>query len=287
MMFDQVTVVVGIDAKTIEYLKVSCETWRLNRPEMWKMPWVLFHDWTTPGGITDKQLWQMTDQLSVPNLIVTPWPMGGASRSDYESQRDMMLSGHVWVPAACVNTDWSMKIDADSIAMAPSNWLQEEWFADLCRPEDGECDADCEPRYISPAWHYTKGQNFLGRLEEWGDNVKWGPYGDHSRLNIPFDPTHLRVPHKRMCSWVSYYNVSWLGWLCRELDRTVGAGRLPVPSQDTTVWYAEARENKENPLHRLVNMKKLAWTNCPKLSSLKETAARVLNTDPAASIVDA
>ena len=282
-MHDQVTVVVGIDAKTIEYLKVSVETWRLHRPEMWGMPWVLFWDWTQ---ISREQLCMLASQLNVPNLRTVQWPGGGCPpKSEYESQRELMLSGHVWVPGAYVQTPWHMKIDADVIALGPSDWLQKAWFEDTCDTQGGtlECDADCEPRYIAPFWGYTKGLNYLGRLEAWGDEVNWGPHGDHSRLNIPFDPTHLRVPHKRMCSWVSYYNVAWERWLCSQLERTVGVGRLPVPSQDTTVWYAAERENKGLRNYRIVSQKALNWTNCSKLSSLKETAARVLGT----SMVDA
>jgi len=286
-MYDQVTVVVGIDAKTIEYLRVSCETWRLHRSEMWKMPWVLFFDWTQLG---QPKIDELLKQLDLPQVSLVGWPT--IPEHSYESQREKMLSGHVWVPATCVQTQWSMKIDADVIALAKSDWLQEAWFDELCRPEDGECDADCEPRYIAPSWHYTKGVNFLGRLEAWGDSVNWGPHGKHPRLDIPFDPTHLRVPHKRMCSWVSYYNVSWLQWLCRELERTVGNGRLPIPSQDSCVWYAAERERSGEPgnrspgLYRNVNMKKLKWTNCSKLSGLRETAAMVLGTNQQASMVD-
>ncbi len=276
-MHDQVTVVVGIDAKTIEYLKVSVETWRLHRPEMWGMKWLLFFDWTKPGGITDEQLCEMLDQIGVPDVTVQAWPLAnGAARSDYESQRELMLSGHVWVPGQFVETPWHMKIDADVLALGPSKWLQEEWFA----PKPG-MHKDYLPSYIAPRWHYTKGKAFLNRLEEWGDSTI---LVTQPRLNIPADPNHLRVPHQRMCSWVSYYQTGFTQALCGWLEGSVGRGRLPVPSQDTTYWYAAERAQR---FYRIVSQKALSWTNCSKLSSLKETAARVLNTNQAASIVDA
>ena len=287
-MHDQITVVVGIDAKTIEYLKVSCETWRVNRPEMWRMPWVLFCDWTAPGGLLLDAVDRMLTQLAVPDIKVVMWPGTGVPRSAYESQREMMLSGHVWVPAESVKTRYSMKIDCDVLALRPEKWLDEAWFADL----DPEADCDTEVRYVAPSWNYTKGINYLGRLEEWGDTVNWGPHGVHPRLDIPFDPTHLRVPHKRMCSWLSFYSVEWLRWLCGELERTVGKGKLPVPSQDTTVWYAAEREraghndNRAPGSYRHVNMKRLGWTNVPKLPNLIEQANAILAGRVQASMVD-
>jgi hypothetical protein len=291
-MHSEVTVVVGIDAKTIQQLAISCETWRLHRPEMWSMPWVLFWDWTKPYGISREELEKIERQLAVPNLRTVQWPSSGsAPKHAYESQRECMLSGHVWVPGTYVETDWSLKLDTDVLALRKSDWLQPAWFEDCCDPAGGECDANCEPRYIAPGWNYTKGVNYLGRLEEWGDAVNFGPHGIHPRLGIPFDPTHLRVPHKRMCSWVSFYNVSWLRWLCRELGRTVGNGRLPVPSQDTTVWYAAERERNGPPddlvpgCYRHVNMKKLGWGNFSKLGTLTEVAKQVLSGQEA--IVDA
>lgn len=257
-MHDQVTVVVGIDAKTIEQLAVSCETWRLHRPEMWRMPWVLFWDWTQ---LTRDDIEGIRARLAVPNLRLVEWPNWGAPKSNYESQRECMLSGHVWVPGEHVETPWHAKIDTDTLALAPSDWLQDAWFAD--DPVKGP------PVYCAPRWGYSKGFDVIGRLERWGDAALF----KFPRLNIPFDPTHLRVPHARMCSWVSYYATTFTRMLCVLLKETCGSGRLPVPSQDSTVWYAAERAKM---FYRIVNQKKLLWNNYPKLAKLKEVAAQVL-----------
>lgn len=269
-MHDQVTVVVGIDAKTIQQLAISCETWRMHRPEMWSMPWVLFWDWTKPYGISREELDKIERQLAVPHLRTVQWPSSGsAPKHAYASQRECMLSGHVWIPGQYVETPWHMKIDTDAIAHGPSDWLQAEWFG-----ADGD-----RPVYVAPSWHYTKGVGFLGRLEEWGDRTMLAGY---PRLNIPHDPTHLRVPHKRMCSWLSYYYTPFTRRLCNWLGESVGNGMLPVPSQDTTVWYAAARAQRP---HRIVNMKALRWANYPKIGKLAEVAKQVLSGQE--SIVDA
>ena len=281
-MYDQMTVVVGIDAKTIQQFKVSHKTWFLHRPEMRNMRWVIFWDWTSIAELEIKHLDKM---LALPKVQWIDWPSPQCPpKASYESQREMMLTGHVFVPAKHVETPWSMKIDTDVVAHGrPCEWLQEQWFDETCDTKGGtlECDADCEVRYVAPSWHYSKGVNFLGLLEEWGDGVCWGPCNPtNKRLNLPnYDPTALRFGHKRMCSWVSYYNVSFLQWLCRELERTVGYGKLPVPSQDTTVWYAAAREMWPevcHPNHRLVNMKKLGWDNVSKLQALAERCKSIL-----------
>jgi hypothetical protein len=268
-MHSDVTVVVGIDAKTIQQLAISCETWRLHRPEMWSMPWVLFWDWTQ---LSREDLERIERQLAVPHLRTVQWPTaGGAPKHNYESQRECMLSGHVWVPGTYVETAWYMKIDTDVLALGKSDWLQDKWFAE---DENGK-----PPVYIAPPWHYTKGVNYLGRLEEWGDRSMLCGF---PRLNIEHDPTHLRVRHKRMCSWVSYYNTVFTRRLCNWLGESVGNGRLPVPSQDTTMWYAAARGDR---FHRLVNMKSLRWGNFSKLSTLADVAKQVLSGQEA--IVDA
>jgi len=275
-IYDQVTVVVGIDAKTIEQLRVSWPTWKKHRPEMWSMRWVMFWD---SASLTREQYDAIHMAMRVPNMVSVPWN----PQVEYESQREKMLTGHVFVPAEHVKTDFSMKIDADVVAeRRDCEWLQEHWFDETCsadREKGLECDADCEVRYVAPSWFYTKGQDFIGRLERWGDVVDWGSgfTGPSTRLNLPnYDPTALRFGHKRMCSWVSYYNVNWLQWLCGELEKTVGRYKLPVPSQDTTVWYAAAREQGDlPPNHRLVNMKKLGWDNISKINHLKARAAQI------------
>lgn len=261
-MHNQITVVVGVDAKTLPQLEVSHRTWKLHHPEMFDWPWVIFHDWTNCSIETG--VYRMIDEGLLPkHSEIVGWPicLGLKKQPKYESQRERMLSGHVWVPPRVVKTPWYLKIDTDAVCLRREEWPRKEW-ADCA---DAASEA---PSIIAPSWHYTKGVGFLDRLEDWGDKVLGLP-----RLNIPHDPTHLRVPHPRWCSWLSFYVTEWARSVVTMLEESVPLGTLPVPSQDTFHWYVAERTQR---VVRKVNMKACGWTNCPKMNSLVETVRKVM-----------
>ena len=53
-----------------------------------------------------------------------------------------------------------------------------------------------------------------------------------------------------------------------------GQYRLPVPSHDTSLWYAAERGRYG---YARIKMKSHFWTNCPRMAGLKDTVAKVLN----------
>lgn len=274
-MLDQITVVVGVDAKTLPQFEVSHRTWKLHRPEMYsQMPWVVFYDGDNLS--IEHGVRRLMDDGGIPaNAEVVAWPqcLGLPRKPKYENQRDKMLSGHVWVPATAVQTPLAMKIDTDVLALGPSDWIDERWFA---ADSSGRL-----PAWVAPRWGYSKGVNALGRLHAWTEIVP--ELAARPPLDIKFDPTHMRCPHERMCSWVSYYSVRFLNRLASWLWESDYRGTLPVPSQDGTVWYAAERAGE----HRVVvSQKALRWTNCPKINDLIQKSREVLTAASAPAIED-
>lgn len=259
-MFDpklDMTVVVGIDAKTIQQFAISHQTWWRYRPEMWLMPWVVFYDreqleyWPT-------KKW-LIEQAGLPEsgLELVPWPPPNYA-VPYSSQREKMLAGHVYVPAGWVSTAWYLKIDTDCIASRVADWMPADWFGG-------------ESVVVAPRWHYTKGVGFLDRLENWGDKVP--ELAQYPRMNIPHKPGQLRVGHSRFCSWLSFYRASFARQVAVQCRRACGEYRLPVPSQDTTHWYSAARMGLAM---RIENMKARGWSNHSRLEELARVASEVM-----------
>ena len=258
MNLSEITVVVGVDANTIQQLAVSLPTWRKNRPELWEMPWVVFAD--AAIGIADFRLFPET-------ALVFRWPPAG-SEPAYETQREKMVSGHVFVPAMYARTPWSLKIDTDSLALDSRPWLQDEWF-----------EPDADGRYnaiVASPWNYAKAkggggtvQDWARKLEDWGDRI----IGAKERLGLSEKISGNKIIYPRIASWLSLYHVPWLQLLAAELGRILPPYRLPVPSQDTTAHYFAARRGDR--ICRS-NMKRGGWTNVPRLGELKIKAAEVM-----------
>ncbi len=260
-MFDplkDLTIVVGVDANTWKQFCLSVQTWKLNRPEMWSMPWVVFYDHSQLSFEFVSA--HLIGTFDIPNFKTVAWPPDNVR---YESQREKMLSGHVYIPGMYVETEWHAKIDTDVVAHRRDDWLPAEWF----EQENGVL-----PAYVAPRWHYTKGAGFLQRLEEWGDS-QWQMLL-HPRLNIEQKPDQLRVGHSRMCSWVSYYNTRFSQWVMDCCAKGCGDYKLPVPSQDSTVWYAAARMGM---FHRIKNQKAVSWNNYSRFEELRKQVAEILN----------
>lgn len=254
-MLPNITLVLGIDAKTIEQLKISWPTWKLNRPEMFNWPWIIFYDHEQLQIDTVIELSEQMGKGLDTQYIA--WPPPGAA-TQYESQRAKMLAGHVYAPALYCMTPWHMKLDTDALARPHERWIEPTWFSD---PR--------VPCFVAPRWHYTKGRGFLRRLDEWGDKA----FPNSLPLNIQHDPEAVRVGHARMCSWCSYYRTAFSRFTAEACERTLGKNRLPVPSQDTVHWYVAARLALH---HRIENMKARGWSNHPKINGLRAEAEKIL-----------
>lgn len=231
-MLNDITLVMAIDARHLHELQYTWPTWMKFKPEITKIKKIVVYDKN-----------QLTlDKLTIFNnhdVRLIPWDMPGID------QREKMLTAFVKVPATEVNTKWYLKLDADTIATAPGKWIDENWFLN-------------DPVYIGQRWLFSKPADVLERLDNWGDTIP--EIAKFPRLNVPYDPKSSRVGSKRITSWCFFGRTDWarrIWGLCN--------GRLPVPSQDTLMYYCAARTGEYTVR---ANMKKLGWDHL-RLRNLK------------------
>ncbi len=215
------TIVVGLDARTLSQFTGAWPTWRHFKPWLRESSFLFIGD--ANAGDWDWWRHQLRDVLpDVPQHKIVLWQWGGPE----DSQRERMLTAWVKVPSQYVATSYWAKIDSDVVATGPQPWPLSEWFED-------------SPGIIAPPWGYTKarpsGTDWLGILDAWGDTVPQLAAG--LRLDLPAPaPGQKRIGHPRVCGWCNIYRTNF-SYLCAEL---IGE-RLPVPSEDTYHWYCAFR----------------------------------------------
>jgi hypothetical protein len=157
------------------------------------------------------------------NVAIIPW-------NQYGDTREACLSAFVFGVAAHVRRPFWMKLDCD-VRPVSSRF---EW------PKYGDATITAH------RWGYTrvKGdpgatRHWLNTLDEW-----WGG----EPLFSPGLDVHRRHPHRRFTSFCAIEKTLFTHRLAERCGR-----RLPVPSQDTTSWYAATRWSE--PI-RLVNMRR-------------------------------
>jgi len=269
----QFTVVIGVDEHTSHYLLTTLPTWRKIRPELFTVPWLVFRDKNFAGIETVKHA------INNPDARYIAW-----EPDDYPSQREKMLSGHLYAAAYEVETPYALKIDCDAVAVTnkplykipdADKWPRPEWF----EPDDNGVGNVM----IGSAWPYTRAKpdsrlevllDWIEILESFGDK-----YYETPRLNLKdkigkYD--HPRGPwckHTRMASWLCFQHVWFMKQLADRCTETYGVGKLPVPSHDTTAWYMAERGN-----YRLTyaKMTRYGWLNRMSLKGCRNESNKVL-----------
>ena len=255
MNTQDITVVTAVDAVYIDKLYWTYQTWLKFKPEIRDMKCLVIYDETqiTPSH----PLMQVLSRLSRGKMYFRGWTMHGA-----ETQREKMLSSLVFMPAEHVDTKWYLKLDADTLANERKRWILDEWFQPN---EKGE-----EPVFVASPWGYTKPGNLLDILDDWGDTVP--ALAEYPRLNIPHEPGSATVSSARMASWVMFGQTAWT----KEAIKACPSRRLPVPSQDTFLYYVAAR--RKDYYYR-ARMGHHGWAHISKLKNLQCECERLLGSD--------
>lgn len=252
------TVVLGIDLKTIEYLKLVVPTWIKHKPSLLERPFVIFYD-----GVSTLQIDSI---LKLPRSTLVSWPPAGVT---YERdgltkwtnpQRAKMLAGFVHVPAWCVQTPYWFKIDLDAVATGMDDWVQESWF-------------DGNPSIIAPNWNYSKPPDIMTRLDNWADQYRPIFLEYTQPFNLVPELGSDLVRHERIASWCSFYSTEFTKIAAAAARRTCGIGQIPVDSQDSFHFYCARRAGFTI---RKVNMKRFGWQIRSSYSSVKESVEAVL-----------
>lgn len=226
------TTVVGVDDKHERELELVWPTWQAHRPEIFTSPLLLICD-----GVRSTNDWERRLRfVDHPAKRIVRWSQEAAT------QREKMLSGLVFAAAEHVQTPWYLKIDTDAVSLRACPWIDEVWF----EPIDGR-----PPSMVASPWGYTKPAEWIPKLDDWGDGVEG--LRDRPRLDLVPQPGAVRLRHRRIISWLMFGQTAFL----RRVADWCG-GRLPVPSQDTVLWYCATRAGV--PV-RKVHMSGYGWAH--------------------------
>jgi hypothetical protein len=253
------TVVVGLDAKTHSQWQVSLPTIAQHRSELLKAAWFVFYD---SSKLSPSVIRETARRYDIDNLVCQPWPWKGVGT--FASQRAKMLAGFVHATVN-VQTDWWLKIDTDVVAVPCEDWIQQAWFEN-------------SPVLIASPWGYTKCKGDARNAQEWCDALE--DFGDScfpgtSRLNLhACIRGDKKIVRKRFWSPVSCYSTEFTTSCSQFCELVCGSGQLPVPSQDTVHWYVAERCGLT---YKTVRMQHHGWQFCSSTRKLHESAEHILS----------
>lgn len=246
------TTVVAVDDAHVAELQLVWPTWKRNRAEILQRPLLIVADAARSRSSWKRQL-AFVDH---PDVRLETWSMEAIG------QREKMLTSLVHGPARWVETPWYLKLDTDAVAVAPGRWIDETWF----RPDR----RNRTPVFVASPWNYTKPADAIERLDRWADSVP--ALRRHNRLDLVAEQGASRIVHPRVISWCFFGDTRWTSEMWDLCD-----GRLPIPSQDTFLWFCAERGRR---FYRRVFMKERGWehvTNRKLLTRLCGDALRVGN----------
>lgn len=213
-----VTIVTVCDANYVEILKYTFPNWRKHK-NIDKYPVIVF-----VNGMdikTDKRL----DFLRLPNVKMIPWDESCMDKVD--SHRELMLSAFVLGTAQCVQTDYWLKLDADSYATDDRPLIDEKMK---------------QYAFFGHRWGYSR-PDHIKKLDEWAKG-----HWKHKLRKAPPMLTEGKIEGnrfyhktKRTISYIQLHKTRFTKFCVKLLK----ARKLPCPSQDTTMFFIANRFDPE------------------------------------------
>lgn len=251
------TLLCGVDAKHLKQLATTWPTWAKHKPSLLDHPMIVFYD------RNQVNLADLHSAIDHPNLKTVPWPPKGVReypRVDDtkfgDPQRYKMLSGFVHV-SKCVETQYVLKLDTDTVATGYDDWVNPEWFAD-------------NPAIVAQKWHFTKPPYQMMLLDMWASKlpefVGTGPLN----LNAPGSD---KLKHPRIISWCGFFRTDFAKFTSVVAEANCGKARLPVPSQDGYVWYMAERFQQQ--IIRL-DFRAMGFEHWSTMDNIRQAAARAM-----------
>lgn len=220
---NDVTIVTACDAHYVSMLQHTFANWRKYK-NIDKNPVIVF---VNGIDLSDNRL----DFLRLPNVRMIPWEMKNA-----ENHREEMLSAFVFGTAEYVETDYWMKLDADS-------------YATDYRPLYD--DKMKQYAFCGHKWGYSR-PDHIKMLDEWAKT--------HWKRKLRKAPPMItegkiegrRFYHKvkRTISFAQMHRTKFTRFCVKLLKEH----KLPAPTQDTFMFYVANRFNPETV--GVVNFKK-------------------------------
>ncbi len=250
------TTVVGVDSAHLAQLELTWPTWRKHKPDLLDHPMVIFYDaeQVAPAAIIKV--------VKHRHLTTVAWPPVDARYEGGEgkwmnAQRYKMLAGHVYIPAHHVETAYWLKIDTDTVATGCPDWIDSKWF-------------DGNPAIVSQPWGFTKPPWQMQFLDEWAEQHQ---LFTTPPLGLSPFPGAGRLKHRRIISWVGFFNARLARLAVDLASASCPFGELPVRSQDGFHWYMAKRMNWEI---RTVNFKALGWEHHSRTKMIRGAARRAM-----------
>ena len=221
------TVITACDGSYLDRLRRGWKawTWDLN---ILSFPMILYYDpaSTTPASFN------FTEEHPDCRLIPWEFPIAG------DNQRERMLSAFVFGPARDVLTPYWMKIDAD---VKTVGWT---------RDRNMRLYEESWKRYVmvGQAWGYTRVKGDPGQTRHWVNVLDdwWKGLVATEALDLddaPMFNQQIGVAEKAKCPRLNSYVSMYQTEFTTKVAKFCG-DRLPVPSQDTTMWYVAERMGK-------------------------------------------
>lgn len=265
------TLVLGVDEKHLQQLKIVLPSWRKHKPSLFKHPWIIFYD---VGQLLSVAISEVIHQRDIDKeLKIIQWPPHGIELYEGDPnnkfsnpQRYRMLSGFVHVAAKHVETPYFLKIDTDTIASDMDDWIDESLFEN-------------DPAIISQKWHYSKPANQMLELDQWAEDNKLALsscFGNTEPLNLVPNPGSSMVKHERIISWVGFFNTEFCKLCSKVCEDTCGVGKLPVPSQDGVHFYLAKRGG-----FKIVrtNFKSRGWIHRSSMKGIREAVQEAMKNE--------
>lgn len=259
------SLVVGVDFKHLRQLALTWPTWKRHKSEMLEWPMIVFYDYQQ---VEENDIRGVVDH---PNLRCVAWPFSGTDQvypgdgtCKWDSpQRYRMLAGFVYVPAACVTTQYWLKLDTDVLATDQEDWIKSKWFED-------------NPSIVAHRWGFTKPANQMQKLDEWASKLNGiSPmFEGFKPLELRGEPGASKIGHKRIISWGAFFEAAFSRFVASLASRSCGIGFLPVPSQDGYVWYCAKRMGRG--IVR-TNMKSRGWKHCSNERNIQKAIREMSN----------
>ena len=221
----EVTIVTACDAKYVPVLKLTFANWRKYK-NIDRYPVIVF----VHGVPLDSPELEF---LRLPNVRIIEWDLEEA-----EDQRERMLSAFVFGAAEHVDTDYWLKLDADSYATNYLPLISEEMKGyDFC----------------GHRWGYSR-PDHIKLLDAWAAqherkklcNAK--PMIEEGRI----EGRRFYHKKKRTISFIQLHKTKFTKFCVKLLG---GKKKLPAPTQDTFMYYVVQRFDPDHM--KTMNLKKL------------------------------
>lgn len=264
---DLFTLVVAVDARHLEQLKLVWPTWCRHKPSLLSYPMLVIFD---HAQCTEAEVRAILANHS--RVHYFGWPLYADDFTRFASsghkarwtdpQRYKMLAAFVHVPSQVVGTPYWLKLDTDVVATGNDDWIDKSWFAE-------------HPAIVSHRWGYTKPADQMLELDRWvtEHSRKMGFLNQKPPLNIRPDPEGDKASHRRIISWCAFFNTEFTQWVARLCTLTCGSHHLPVPSQDGVHFYLAKRAEMAIVTP---HMKRLGWQQWHSMDNIRKYAEEAL-----------